>query len=550
MTSQWPPIGGSEQNAGAAGPWAERPSQPGTQQAPPQPQPQPQPPYGRPQYGQPQPAQPRPGQPPYGQPQQTQPGPAQPQPQYAAPRGAQGPSPQLRPQAPAQYGRPQARGPGAALVGSTGAAAAPRQGGFAASGAYGAVAAPANEVGHLHQQFLAATPRRSNLAMIIVTVIVGLLALGVVAFFVIAYASQGNQAQDIVLWSLALAMLPISFVWLVVWFIDRWEPEPVGYLFAAIFWGGGVAVLGALLLGSLSQLLYAALGVDEVTTTVLGAVLDAPLHEEMMKGAGLLVVYFAARRHFNGPVDGLVYGALMGAGFAFTENLLYFTGVGLQSYEQAGVGGAITGIGTQFFFRGIALPLLHPICVSFTGATVGWAARRYGPGRVIAFWFIGLIPGMLLHAAWNGISTMAGFASTGGEALSTMAIGFFGIMFPTFIGWIILVVMLRRGQARQLRERLQEYAAAGWYSRGEVEMLSTMRGRSSARGWARRMSPEMGRAMRSFISESSHLAVVRSRLLHEGASASRQKDEAETLQVLTSVRRRLNAAQSAYAVPR
>ena len=56
--------------------------------------------------------------------------------------------------------------------------------------------------------------------------------------------------------------------------------------------------------------------------------------------------------------------------------------------------------------------------------------------------------------------------------------------------------------------------------------------------------------MKDFISESTHLAVVRSRLLHAGASPSRQADEAETLQILTGLRRRLNAAQSAYAVHR
>ena len=46
--------------------------------------------------------------------------------------------------------------------------------------------------------------------------------------------------------------------------------------------------------------------------------------EEFGKGLGVFLIFVTARRAFDGPVDGIVYGALIGAGFAFTENIQYF----------------------------------------------------------------------------------------------------------------------------------------------------------------------------------------------------------------------------------
>lgn len=460
-------------------------------------------PYGQaPGYGQPQ-------QQPYGQAQQSyqQPrAPQQPYGQYAQPAGMQ------------PYGAQQASGY--------------RQGGFASPNAYGAVAQPQSQQAHLHSRFLeAAPPKRENVGMVAVTIIVGVIAAIVLAFFLFMMWMSGNGLAAAI--SVLVAVLPISFVWLVVWFIDRWEPEPPSYLFAAVFWGGGIAVGLTFLLNFVFMMpVFALLGWEQEAA---GAVVGAPLTEEWSKGLGLLLIAFAAKRHLNNPVDGIVYGALMGAGFAFTENILYFSGA-LAEY-------GVAGITQQFFVRGIALPLLHPICVSMTGLAVGYAARRGGAFRIILAWHLGLIPGMLLHFAWNSTATLAGAASTEDEAFSTLLIGFFGIMVPAFVGWIVLVGLLRRGESKFTRSRIQDYAAVGWYSPAEVDMLSTMRGRSAARRWARHMGPGVGKDMREFISESTHLAVCRYRILKSPNEQRYRLDEKETLDILSSLRTRLNQAQ-------
>ena len=72
--------------------------------------------------------------------------------------------------------------------------------------------------------------------------------------------------------------------------------------------------------------------------------MQAPLVEEVAKGLGVLLIYAFSRAHFDGPVDGLVYAATVAAGFAFTENILYF-GVAL-------VEGGAEELGATFVMRG------------------------------------------------------------------------------------------------------------------------------------------------------------------------------------------------------
>ena len=64
---------------------------------------------------------------------------------------------------------------------------------------------------------------------------------------------------------------------------------------------------------------------------------------------------------------------------------------------------------------------------------------------------------------------------------------------PLFVLFIIGVLALRREESRLTRVRLGEYAAAGWFTPQEVDMLATpagrrtgLRGRRRCRAIARR----------------------------------------------------------------
>ncbi|WKK71029.1 PrsW family intramembrane metalloprotease [Rathayibacter oskolensis] len=119
------------------------------------------------------------------------------------------------------------------------------------------------------------------------------------------------------------------------------------------------------------QIAVYASGAQPSESDFVGAVIQAPLVEETAKGLGVLLVLLIWRRSFDGPVDGIVYAAVVASGFAFVENILYF--------GSALVEGGLGSLAVTFFLRGVLSPFAH---VLFTACTERrWASRRAGPPR-------------------------------------------------------------------------------------------------------------------------------------------------------------------------
>jgi hypothetical protein len=94
----------------------------------------------------------------------------------------------------------------------------------------------------------------------------------------------------------------------------------------------------------------------------------------------------------GGVVDGLVCGALVGVGFAFTENLEYFT--------MAVVQGGHTGLAQSVYVRAVMGGLSHPIFAGMTGAGLGLARERpESAGRAAGV--AGFLLATVAHLFWN-----------------------------------------------------------------------------------------------------------------------------------------------------
>lgn len=325
--------------------------------------------------------------------------------------------------------------------------------------------------------------RRGGVALWVVAVLlVPLLAL-LVRYFT---GFLGTAATFL---GLVLAAIPFVIVWFAVRYIDRWEPEPRRLLVFAVAWGAIASVM-------------IALAVDLVVTLVAGrlpeavsAVVQAPIVEEIAKGLGVLLIFAFARRAFDGPVDGIVYGALIGAGFALTENVQYFA----ISYLEGGS----AQVASTFFLRAVLSPFAHVMFTSLTGFAFGLAARRgLRAGAALRYGIPGLIGAILLHALWNGSATFANFFEV-----------YAALQVPLFVLFILGILALRREETRLTRARLGEYAAAGWFTPQEVEMLATPAGRRSALAWARTLPGDRTAVMRGFIVDATSLAAARQRTL-------------------------------------
>jgi RsiW-degrading membrane proteinase PrsW (M82 family) len=308
-----------------------------------------------------------------------------------------------------------------------------------------------------------------------------------------------------------LAVIPFVAVWFAIRAVDRWEPEPRGLLLFAVAWGAIASVAIALGVDLVVGLVTGGLG------EVFSAVVQAPVVEEIAKGLGILLIYAAARRSFDGPVDGIVYGALVGAGFAFTENVLYFA----QSFIEGGVAQA----SATFFLRAVLSPFAHVMFTCLIGFAFGLAARRSLPaGRSLGYGVVGLIGAIVLHALWNASAVLFDFFAL-----------YLTLQVPLFLLFVLGVIALRREESRLTRARLGDYAAAGWFTAQEVDMLATGRGRRAAIAWARTLRQDRTPLMRTFIADATALAAARQRAL-SGRDPHAQADEKALLARATAAR--------------
>jgi RsiW-degrading membrane proteinase PrsW (M82 family) len=339
-----------------------------------------------------------------------------------------------------------------------------------------------------------------------------LVALGVIAYLVAGLGPAAFGAGGV------MALVPLAIVFFGVRWIDRWEPEPRGILVFAFLWGAAGSVAISLIVGAQVESVLLAIGGSPEASAFLGAVVQAPIVEEAAKGAGLLLIFWFARKHFDSPVDGLVYAAWIAGGFAFTENVLYF---GVQIMTSGGFDGAVA---ETFLARGIMSPFAHVMFTALTGIALGFAARRTSGIAALGVFLIGFIPAVLLHAFWNGSLFFV-----------TDFYGYFAIVqFPLFVGAILIVLFLRRQEAKLTHDRLSEYAAAGWFHPDEVNSLATRPGRRQALAWANQRG--IGRNMRRYAADATRLAFTRQRIITGRARAGAEADEAALLASIVATR--------------
>ncbi|MBV1778429.1 PrsW family intramembrane metalloprotease [Paeniglutamicibacter sp. ABSL32-1] len=310
----------------------------------------------------------------------------------------------------------------------------------------------------------------------------------------VAWFLSGVFGSGTVLWLGALAMVPLALCLLGLRWVDRWDPEPRALLALGLLWGAGASVAGSLLVGDVfMELFFDPAGGLEMD--LFGAVVQAPIVEELAKGAGVLLVFWINRAHFDGPIDGIVYGGIVGAGFAFTENILYFG----SSYADPGAPGELA---TVFVLRGLFSPFAHVMFTAWTGFALGLCAAAGRRGRWPIYLGLGLVPAIVGHFLWNG-----GVGIFFNDFLSF----YFLLQVPLFIAAVIAVILLQRGERRLAEQRLADYRGAGWFTDAEVAMFATRAGRRRARRWAAGIG--RGRQMKQFTTTAMNLAAVRQRIV-------------------------------------
>jgi protease PrsW len=263
--------------------------------------------------------------------------------------------------------------------------------------------------------------------------------------------------------SVFLAAVPMVGLLSLVWWLDRYDREPV-WLIATVFtWGAVGAILLAL---PASMVVHSgmiqALTLFDAPLWLLertAAVLVAPMAEEPAKGAVLALVVF--NKHFDNMTDGFVYGAAAGLGFGMTENLWYFC-----SLTDDPAWGSVVVVRTLYS------AVMHAMCTSILGACVGHA--RFRTPAVLWGWTgLGLFLAVSVHGLWNGL------ASSPAESLWLVDL----VLFPMEFAVVALVFELCvLDEARAIREELAEEVSRGLVAEGHPQILASWSKRNR-RGW-------------------------------------------------------------------
>lgn len=189
-----------------------------------------------------------------------------------------------------------------------------------------------------------------------------------------------------------------AYAALLLW-IDRHEREPWWMVLGAFGWGAGIATSLSLPFNLLATELGTALTGDPQLGKVLAASFSAPIVEESAKGVALLAILAFFRRELDDVLDGVVYGAMVGLGFAWWENVTYYM---VALTEDGPV--AMIGLG---WARGV----VHGVAghATFTGLTgLGVGLARAARGRWWGWVTIaaGLGLAILSHFAWNTFASL------------------------------------------------------------------------------------------------------------------------------------------------
>jgi hypothetical protein len=184
----------------------------------------------------------------------------------------------------------------------------------------------------------------------------------------------------------------------------------------------------------------------------------APVVEEVSKGLMILGFFVFAHREFDDLLDGIIYGAIIGAGFAMSENFLYF----ISKFTQGGLG----GLAALAVMRTGVFGFSHSLYTGITGAGFGLIrySKKWTPKVGFPILFLAL--GVGVHATHNLFIELTRYQSWA-----------FLMSIISDWGWLAVLVVLAflamRQEKRWIQKELGTEVELGTLSRQEYEVIES-----------------------------------------------------------------------------
>ncbi len=264
-------------------------------------------------------------------------------------------------------------------------------------------------------------------------------------------ALEQNGAASVFL-ALTIPLIPAAGIFLLVNFMDRFEREPWFLRLAAFLWGAIIAIPPAFFIETqVNNLLsnWLASDINNVVIQALYKGLNAGITEETIKGLGLILLFIVLRDQFDNVTDGIIYGTLIGAGFAMVENFGYFASNGQNLLGLLIVGRIILGW------------LGHSTFTACFGAALGYIRHNHSRWKQISIPLLGYLLAVGLHSFFDFIDLQASevirTSAVNGTTINYALAAIIGNYIPPFLAQMGLLYILIRSlshEAAVIREFL------------------------------------------------------------------------------------------------
>ena len=260
-----------------------------------------------------------------------------------------------------------------------------------------------------------------------------------------------------------LAAILNAFLFLsIVWQVDCYEEEPWRLVEKTFFWGALpaiiLAVIGEKLLHGPERFLV---GSAHAKWFAVGFV--APVVEELCKGVVLVTLFRRHREEFDGMLDGLLYGALVGLGFSMTENITYYLAA-----KPGHLGAVITARGLLFGMGHACFSACFGLGLGIACDATRPALRRWAP-------VAGFAAGVGLHMANNLIAMAKG---------TPFRLAALGLAACAVLVWFLLTGLARAREARWIAEELAGEVKGGVVTAAEAAAIGDVQMRKATRAEA------------------------------------------------------------------
>ncbi len=269
------------------------------------------------------------------------------------------------------------------------------------------------------------------------------------------------SAGTVLILSIFAAIIPTVFFVSLIYWVDRYEKEPWWLLTAVFLWGAIPSIIIAFIFNSLLSIPLYIIDTSGETANILAASFIAPPVEETIKALALVGIFFWWRHEIDSLLDGIIYGAMVGMGFAMVENVYYFVNVfneqGLNAWEM------------NILVRGIIFGLNHALFSSMTG--LGLAAARLARQNWVRITapLLGWSAAVFLHFLHN-------FTVSFGNLLCLVALAsdWGGV-------WLLIAIIIWAliQERRWIREYLKSEVSAGVITFQQYQKACSTRERAS-----------------------------------------------------------------------